>query len=86
MLLGRYGGTNGQRERSPLDKESWEEQYQAGRWAYLANIVEMSRYPFIAAHIQRDAERTRVLDVGGAKAFSTTISMTGGLIVMSASI
>lgn len=49
----------------PIAKEAWEEQYRDGRWSYLSNLPEMARYPFIAAHIMRAADRPRVLDVGG---------------------
>lgn len=51
----------------PVERKVWEEQYKAGRWQYLSKIEEMGRYGVISAYLHRDAERLRVLDVGGGE-------------------
>jgi len=54
------------RTRGPVipSGETWDRQYQAGRWSYLAQLSELSRYSVLTgymAHLKPDAA---VLDVG----------------------
>ena len=52
----------------PLSRESWEEQYRAGRWSCLRSADELARYGVVLALLTHGAGARTILDVGCGEA------------------
>ena len=48
----------------PLPKETWELQYGSGKWTYMKNLDELSRYALIAGYFNSLKPKGSLLDVG----------------------
>jgi SAM-dependent methyltransferase len=49
---------------APVSREIWESQYRDGRWIFLQELDQMTRYSVIAGYIQALKPKGRLLDVG----------------------
>jgi 2-polyprenyl-3-methyl-5-hydroxy-6-metoxy-1,4-benzoquinol methylase len=58
-LLARVGG----RDAAP-SAATWDEQYVAGRWAYLGELAEMARFSVLAGYLRHFKPGGAILDVG----------------------
>lgn len=52
---------------APVSRETWEEQYQAGRWEFMRNVDELARYSVIAGYVHHLHPGGSVLDVGSGE-------------------
>jgi 2-polyprenyl-3-methyl-5-hydroxy-6-metoxy-1,4-benzoquinol methylase len=48
----------------PLDRETWDAQYTAGRWDFLTGDEQLERFRVVAGLVHRHAPGAAVLDVG----------------------
>lgn len=49
---------------TPSAKEIWENQYKGGKWDYLKQLSQHSRYSLIIGYIQELKKNAKILDVG----------------------
>lgn len=47
-----------------VNQDQWNREYEDGRWDYLSNVGEMSRYSIISGYIRKTKPKNGILDVG----------------------
>lgn len=52
---------------APVSRETWEEQYKAGSWAFMRATDELARYSVIAGYLEHLHPGGSVLDVGSGE-------------------
>lgn len=63
---------------TPLPAAAWDDEYEAGRWAYLHDVQEMAHYMVILGYVLSGAPERHVLDMGcGQGRLAELIELTG---------